>query len=310
MKGWVLGRRMLFCLLFATTPAQAVIQATLENPGTEASGVDLVSGFAFTPDAKPVTVRPRIDSVTQDIVIPCCTPRQDVVDAIGSGTPLNSGFGALINYGNLSPGLHVIGIEVSAPDESPVIIDREVFITKPGGRGGENPALFSFLNDLDPTNARLVLDGDEIIVTPVTVTDSGGGGTRQATLRLLWARSSQRFGILSAAADTSFAAVQAIFASKGCTQVACHGASPQVGLSLTPGNAFNSLVPIRSMEDPTRFRVNPGNVEASYLYQKVIPGGNIQGLRMPLGCSGNTCLSQDEIDTIANWISAGAAPPQ
>lgn len=290
------------------TAARAHIEANLENPGLDASGVDQVSGWAFTEEGKPVTVKLRLDGVTTDVIIPCCGPRQDVVDRFGSGTPLNSSFSLLVNFGELTPGFHRIGVEISAPGEQTRVIEREVFISKPGGRSGEAPRLFSFLNILDPTSAQVAVDSDtgELIVAPVRAEDSGTGGTRLATLRLQWSRSTQRFVIVSAASDPSFAAVQAIFSSR-CASAGCHsGPSPAQGLDLSAGNAFRELVPVRSTEIPSRFLVNPGDAGSSYLFQKV-KGENIVGVRMP---PVNCCLSASELDTIEDWIASGAPPPQ
>jgi hypothetical protein len=62
------------------------------------NGITTSSGWAFsTVPSTPVTVKLRIDGLTLDLLIPCCGPRQDVVDSHGAGTPLNSGFGLLFN---------------------------------------------------------------------------------------------------------------------------------------------------------------------------------------------------------------------
>lgn len=295
-------------VVLIATAARAHIVANLENPGPDASGVDQVSGWAFTEEGKPITVKLRLDGVTTDVSIPCCGPRQDVVDRFGPGTPLNSSFTLLVNFGELTPGFHRIGVEISAPGEQTRVIEREVFISKPGGRSEEVPRLFSFLNILDPTPAQVAVDTDagELIVAPVRVEDSGAGGTRLATLRLQWSRSTQRFVLVSAASDTSFAAAQTIFSNR-CALAGCHsGPSPAQGLDLSAGNAFRELVPVRSTEITSRFLVNPGDAGSSYLFQKV-KGENIVGARMPLV---NCCLSASELDAIEDWINRGAAPPQ
>jgi hypothetical protein len=64
-------------------------------------------------------------------------------------------------------------------------------------------------------------------------------------------------------------------------------------------------VPVRSIEDLSHLRVNPGKTTESYLYQKIIPGGTITGSPMPPAAP----LSADQINIIANWINEGA-PPQ
>jgi hypothetical protein len=182
-------------------------------------------------------------------------------------------------------------------------------VAKPGGRAGEANTAFSFLNDLDVAGANVVLDGDEIVVAPVNAVDGGSGGTRPSTVRLRWIQNSQSFGTVDAASGTSFAAVQTIFTNR-CALSGCHGSSgTQAGLNLEAGQSFRNLIN-KSSEDATRLRINPGNSTASYLYQKVIAGGNIIGGRMPLTCSGNSCLSDADIAAIQNWIDEGAPPPQ
>jgi hypothetical protein len=188
---------------------------------------------------------------------------------------------------------------------------RTFVVAKPGGIAGEANTVFSFLNDLDVAGASVVLDSDEIIVAPVNAVDSGSGGTRPSTIRLRWIQNSQSFGVVDAASGTSFANVQPIFAKYGCTVAgSCHGGNnPQQGLNLEAGQSFKNLLN-KSTEDGTRLRVNPGNSAASYMFQKIIAGGNISGSRMPLGCGGNNCLTDADIATIQSWIDEGAPPPQ
>jgi hypothetical protein len=107
--------------------------------------------------------------------------------------------------------------------------------------------------------------------------------------------------------------VQQIFNNSCAAVGGCHlGPEPLTSLNLSAGSAFGNLVPIKSSEDDSRLRINPGDPDASYLYQKIIAGGDIAPgtSRMPLGCSGATCLSDGEIQTILDWINNGAPPPQ
>jgi hypothetical protein len=165
--------------------------------------------------------------------------------------------------------------------------------------------LFSFLDGLDLTDANMGLDGNEVIIAPVTAIDSGLGGSRKSTLRLLWTPNAQSFGIVDAASGPSFSTVQNIFTSSCATQKCHTGAVPQAGLDLSARSAFRNLVPVRSIEDLSHLRVNPGKTTESYLYQKIIPGGTITGSPMPPAAP----LSADQINIIANWINEGA-PPQ
>jgi hypothetical protein len=121
----------------------------------------------------------------------------------------------------------------------------------------------------------------------------------------------QSFATVKAGSDNSFAAVQQIFTNR-CATSNCHVTGGTAPMSLSAGQAFGNLVPIKSTEIPNMFRINPGDDDASYLYQKIIPNPTIMivGNRMPLGCSGFSCLSESEIQTIEDWINNGAPPPQ
>lgn len=319
-KGRLLG--VAFCVVFLTTSwAQAAFHVEFENPGAdkEASGVSLVSGWVFSDlqGNPPVTVRLFIDGVDTE-PIPCCGARPDVQARV-AGAPANTGFGLLRNFGRLSPGQHIIGVQFSANGEMPLLVNHTVTIVKPGGITGENPeTFFSFLNTLDPGDANVAVDSNngEIIVAPVTVQDrnppDGSGLTRKSTLRLRWEQGTQSFETVSAASDTSFEAVQTIFTNH-CALSGCHDSATHAqNQDLSAGHAFQSIVAIKSTEDPSLFRVNPGEDEDESLLYRKITGENLPppGTRMPLGCSGNTCLSDQDIQTIENWIIGGAAPPQ
>jgi len=108
-------------------------------------------------------------------------------------------------------------------------------------------------------------------------------------------------GALTFAAD-----VQPIF-TNNCALSGCHaGTSPQQGMNLAAGQAYQNIVSVQSMEVPSLFRVAPGQPDSSYLVHKIqgtqvsVGGG---GLRMP---ANGAFLSQAQIDTIRAWISDGA----
>ncbi|MBI3246085.1 MAG: hypothetical protein HYZ50_06225 [Deltaproteobacteria bacterium] len=305
----------LCALMFAALPASAEIRRVFENPPNEeeVSDVSVVSGWGYSTTGNPVTVEFSIDGGPMDAV-PCCGPRADVT-AANPGAPLNTSFGVLVNHKNLTLGAHTVAVRFSATGETPVTDTHTVTVVKPGGRSGETPGtIFSFLSDLDVSNANVALDSaaEEFIVAPVTAHDKspdvgGSGLTRASTLRLAWLNSRQSFNIVSAASGTEFTTVQQLFTQR-CALSGCHtGGSPAQQLNLSTNKAFGNLVPIKSTEDSSRFRINPGDTAASYLYQKIIPGGSIIGSRMPLI---GGFLSGAEIATIANWINAGAPPPQ
>lgn len=94
--------------------------------------------------------------------------------------------------------------------------------------------------------------------------------------------------------------VNPIFTSKGCTAGSCHRGG-QAGLTLTTSASSNyaNLVNVQS-SDPSFLLVEPGDAQNSYLVMKV---EGRAGNRMPVGGS---ALTSNQIQTIRNWITAGA----
>jgi hypothetical protein len=173
MKKFGLCCITLSMVLLAAVPTLAVLHASLENPSNvqAVSGITTLSGWAFStlPDT-PVRVKLRIDGITLDPRLPCCSPRLDVVNVFGAGTPLDSGFGLLFNYGLLSPGPHTIGVEVRAEGETTQFIDHSVRVVKPGN------AEFLSTFTLPPT-ASCAVEGNEVVITGAQVTPQGGATT-------------------------------------------------------------------------------------------------------------------------------------
>lgn len=84
----------------------------------------------------------------------------------------------------------------------------------------------------------------------------------------------------------------------------CHaGASAPEGLQLDAAHAYNALVGVPSVEEPSLLRVNPGNPDMSYMVLKIEGAPGIEGGQMPLG---ETPLPQATIDAIRQWITNGA----
>ena len=92
--------------------------------------------------------------------------------------------------------------------------------------------------------------------------------------------------------------------SRSCALSGCHaGSSAPLGLDLSAGQAHGNTVGVRSVERPDLFRVAPGDPDASYLIKKVQGDADIVGGRMPLG---SEPLSDDEIQLLRDWVTAGA----
>jgi Bacterial Ig-like domain len=84
----------------------------------------------------------------------------------------------------------------------------------------------------------------------------------------------------------------------------CHiGAGAPEGLQLDAAHAYNALVGVPSVEEPSILRVDPGNPDESYMVLKIEGASGIEGGQMPLG---ETPLPQATIAAIRQWITNGA----
>lgn len=100
--------------------------------------------------------------------------------------------------------------------------------------------------------------------------------------------------------------VQPIFTAN-CAFAGCHaGTSPQEGMNLSGGLAYQNIVNVPSNERAGMMRVTPSQPDSSYLVHKVqgtqgTVGGS--GGQMPLG---GTPLSTQQVSLIRAWITQGA----
>lgn len=100
--------------------------------------------------------------------------------------------------------------------------------------------------------------------------------------------------------------VQPILTSN-CALANCHaGTAPVLGMNLSAGLAWASVVNVSAQQAPALRRVRPGQPDSSYLVHK------IQGTQGSVGGSGGQmpqgapALPASAITTIRAWISAGA----
>jgi hypothetical protein len=98
-----------------------------------------------------------------------------------------------------------------------------------------------------------------------------------------------------------FSEIQSNVFTPTCATANCHsGGNPPANLNLEAVNSYAMLVGIPSSQDAGIERVNPGNPNQSYLIRKLENMGNV-GVMPPSGM-----LAQPVIDTIRQWITAGA----
>lgn len=88
----------------------------------------------------------------------------------------------------------------------------------------------------------------------------------------------------------------------GCSFSTCHGGrSGAAGLNLVT-NTWEALVNAEANDAPGRVLVVPGDVDASYLYEKLASDSPEAGERMPPG----SALDERRLDMVRRWIEAGA----
>ena len=187
MKKAIVFGALLISLLFTSIPVFATIQVSLENPanGTSASGVTIISGWAFSDTDAAVKVSLRVNGTTTETTVLCCGPRQDVKNT-HPAAPLNSSFVLLYNYGVLPSGVHTLGVEVSAEGEESVIAESSVTVVR--------PADAEFLTSLSIDNADVEIHDGTIVITEAEATPKDGTSVK-TDLTLSYHTSRQGFGI-------------------------------------------------------------------------------------------------------------------
>ena len=304
------GRVLLVALLALLLTASAVradeITAFLDNPPdhTGIAGVGTINGWAFATNGAPVTVYMRIDGTTQeDSIIPCCSSRADVQMAV-EGAPLDTSYSGVFNYALLSPGEHTVGVEIRAEGCEPVMLERTVSVAKLGNV--EVVEEFSLEEAWTGVDA---LNNDMLIINATTCTDMD----RSANLRVRYSLSTQNTGIIEAYTEDETTAetlheVQAIL-NERC--LPCHSSDneegrPRVGLDLSASNMSGSTIAVRSHQLADTFLINPGHPDTSYLAEKISSDSPSRGGRMPQDMPP---LSDEEIETIRDWVLGGALIP-
>ena len=94
--------------------------------------------------------------------------------------------------------------------------------------------------------------------------------------------------------------IQPIF-DGGCALANCHVGDGAAGLNLEAGRAFGELVGVPSTEVADQLVV-PGDLEHSYLFEKITKDMPRVGDRMPLA----TALDPLDIEAVRQWIAGGA----
>ncbi len=195
-KTWVSTLATLCVMVPPFASAGDDVPTVLENPAQNQSvgGIGLISGWSFVRGNKDVRVKIRVDGVTLDLRTACCTSRQDV-DAAVPGAPDNTGFSMLVNFSNLSPGPHLVGVDARSTDafddffgdKERTVIDHNVYVIRPG-----NTSFLTGLN-LSGSTCSISSANNEIQLNNVQLTSAQG--TSSTNLNLGFVPSSQGFVI-------------------------------------------------------------------------------------------------------------------
>ena len=121
----------------------------------------------------------------------------------------------------------------------------------------------------------------------------------------------------AACTTTSMETVQSlVFDSCSTGYGGCHTSAPfGANLDLTSGDAWTYLVHAPSSSSPGSWRVEPGDLDHSFLWRKLtnaLASDGSEGLPMPrylsVGREEWRPLQQPEMDAVRCWITNGANP--
>ncbi|MGE0684106.1 MAG: CHRD domain-containing protein [Candidatus Binatia bacterium] len=281
MRNTKLFSMALAAVLVSATASRANIVAELESPVNlqVVSGVDLFRGWAFSAgeEDEEVNVAVVIDGII-DFTVPCCSPRQDVEDTFGAGTRLDSGFGAVINYAELSPGPHTIGVHLTADGEDTMVINHSVVVIRPGNT--------NFVDDFDLSGASCAIAGNTIMLTGVTIdgitTDLDAAyATDQQALILTGASGAPALTVFVANLTSNQEIPRVDTDSEGSATV-----------TLNQDNTLTYAITTTSLEEATAAHIHLGSANENGAIQFTLTGG-------PTSWAGTTAtLSEDQLTAL------------
>jgi uncharacterized protein (TIGR03118 family) len=131
--------------------------------------------------------------------------------------------------------------------------------------------------------------------------------TAQATDAAAHVTTSSPVTVTVANAAVTLTDIQANVFTPICSTCHTGGGNTLPGVqNLKAGESFANIVNVPSIEQPGLDRILPNDPDNSYMIHKVEGAPGISGSRMPLGCSGASCLPQGTIDMMRQWVYAGA----
>lgn len=180
----------------ATAQTTSAILGMIESPGfgQVSAGIGTLRGWTFSgdPGATIQTVQVFVDGQSVG-TLPCCSARGDVA-VLFPNSPLavNSGWGAVVNYGGLTTGSHTISVQITDSRGVTQTFERGIETIRIGDA--------AFVDNLSLAQVTARIEGEEIVVSGVHVRDKETQETRVVTLRLRWFDNSQSLGIVASTA--------------------------------------------------------------------------------------------------------------
>lgn len=176
--------------LVSSAQAAPGITSYFESPeeGQVVAGLGIIRGWGSSVHS----VRFAVDGVSIGTTS-CCSYRDDVGNFLSGNARgffgYDSGWSLQFNYGDLSPGPHVLTVQQEAPDGETQTLNRSITTLRIGG--------FTFLDQFDLSNAAARIEGEDIVLSGVQVRDKGSQQTKTVDVRLRWFENSQSLGIVT-----------------------------------------------------------------------------------------------------------------
>ena len=169
--------------------AGAGIVSEWERTSAEAlvSGDQVIRGWMFAEEigVPLAAVRVVLDGGSAT-TLPCCSARGDVAAAYPDNpNALGSGAALVVNYGNLTAGLRVLGLEIEAANGARLAFTRAITVLKFGR--------FDYLDQFELAQAAVRLEGEALVLTDVRVREETSGREKVLTLRFRWDTAPQGF---------------------------------------------------------------------------------------------------------------------
>ena len=172
---------------------RAAVLESPENAGTSA-GIAIIRGFTFAAAGRTISRVQLLIDGTLSVTIPCCSVRADVAAAFpNEPNALNSGFGLTFNYGNLSEGVHNIGVLIEDSSGDTVTLNSGTVTRRQGG--------FRFLQQLDFSTSAVHIASGELVVENAVARDNNSDQSATRNVRYRWSVPAQGFVLAEESVD-------------------------------------------------------------------------------------------------------------